>query len=48
MVGITIVIIKNYGVLLSLCLSIEINLINEVIIWQKEREKRFDLSWFMS
>ena len=38
-VEITIVIIKNYSVLLSLRFSMEINSINKVIIWQRERER---------
>ena len=38
-VGITIVIIKNYSALLSVRFSMEINSINKVIIWQKGRER---------
>ena len=55
MIEITVVIIKNYSVLLSLLYSMEINSINKVIIWQKERERErnvflfyFILTWFMS
>ena len=48
-VEITVVIIKNCNALLSLPFSMEINSINKAIVWQKERrDKRFDLSWFMS